>query len=138
MLITNCSLLHGRQGRLLYGFQLLLFLLPLVAIHPLLDTAGWWAIGLATLLIVVGTASMALLAIRRLHDLNLSGWYALLLILPVLNLPGLLALVLLPGAAAANQWGPVPRLTLPAFRLAELRFAVSLFIRISWWRMLLH
>ena len=44
-------------------------------------------------------------SVRRLHDFNLSGWFALLELIPLLNIVMCIALMLIPGAANANQYG---------------------------------
>jgi uncharacterized membrane protein YhaH (DUF805 family) len=49
-------------------------------------------------------------AIRRCHDFNASGWWNLLLVLPLVNLVFMLFLWLKPGDAGANVHGP-PRET---------------------------
>ena len=51
-------------------------------------------------------------AIRRLHDMNLSGWWLLLFLIPIVNvIPGLV-LILGPGSDGGNNFGPM-RITLP-------------------------
>lgn len=50
----------------------------------------------------------AILARRRLHDLNWTGWLAWLTILPFLNLLLGLALVFKRGDDDYNQYGPKP------------------------------
>ncbi|HEX8614480.1 MAG TPA: DUF805 domain-containing protein [Telluria sp.] len=42
---------------------------------------------------------------RRLHDLNLSGWYGLLQLVPLVNLVFGLWLVFAPGTEGANEYG---------------------------------
>lgn len=56
--------------------------------------------------------SLALLApsfslvIRRLHDVNLSGWFLLIAFIPVVGALALLFLFCLPGDAEDNKFGP--------------------------------
>ena len=47
------------------------------------------------------------ITIRRLHDMNRSGWYSLFFLLPILNV--LLSLYLLfgSGSTGSNRYGPV-------------------------------
>jgi uncharacterized membrane protein YhaH (DUF805 family) len=123
------AFLEGRQGRLAYGAQLLVVFLPLLVAYPPAEAASWAYILLATLLIIVCTGAAALLAVRRCHDLGLSGWHTLLLIIPGLNLPGLVLLALLPGQPVANRWGiaaPVSvrksRLSLDGYYFTALRY----------------
>jgi uncharacterized membrane protein YhaH (DUF805 family) len=132
--------LEGRQGRLAYAAQLLLLLLPILVAYPPSATANWMYLLLATLLVIVCTGLGALLAVRRFHDLGLSGWHTLLLILPGLNLPGLLLLALLPGMPTANRWGvaaPVsPRKA--RFSLDSYYFTGLRYLRVGWGRAVAH
>ena len=103
------ALFQGRRSRLDFGVRLLLGLTPLLpaCFMPAPPTA-WYQVLLAGLVLAACTATVALLAVRRLHDLHLSGWYTLALLVPLLNLPAYLLLLVLPGTPAANPWGPAP------------------------------
>lgn len=60
-------------------------------------------------LFVLATLLPALaMTVRRIHDLGLSGWFCLLMLLPYAG--GLITLVfsLLPSQKHENKWGPVP------------------------------
>jgi uncharacterized membrane protein YhaH (DUF805 family) len=58
---------------------------------------------------VLGTFLPGLgLAIRRQHDIGLSGWYSLLVLIPSLGSVVLLAFSLIPSQKRDNKWGPVP------------------------------
>lgn len=46
--------------------------------------------------------------VRRLHDLGMSGWLALVLLLPTIGKIGLALLALIPSSMKANRWGPIP------------------------------
>lgn len=48
------------------------------------------------------------LARRRLNDLDLSGWVALLLLVPLANFILVLVLLFWPGSKGANRFGPRP------------------------------
>ncbi|MCW8875798.1 MAG: DUF805 domain-containing protein [Kangiellaceae bacterium] len=48
------------------------------------------------------------LTIRRLHDLDRSGWQSILLLIPLVNLIIMIALMLVPGDQQANRFGPPP------------------------------
>jgi uncharacterized membrane protein YhaH (DUF805 family) len=48
--------------------------------------------------------------IRRLHDIDLSGWWALLMLVPLVNFVFGLYAVIKPGTAGVNRFGP-PRET---------------------------
>ncbi|MHC2146941.1 DUF805 domain-containing protein [Pseudomonas sp. 210_17 TE3656] len=49
-----------------------------------------------------------LLIVQRLHDLNWSGWFCWLALMPWVGDFFILVLVLLPGNQASNRFGPVP------------------------------
>ncbi|MFQ6028072.1 MAG: DUF805 domain-containing protein [Dehalococcoidia bacterium] len=43
--------------------------------------------------------------IRRFHDLDRSGWFTLLALVPIVSLVVLLVLLFFPGTRGANRWG---------------------------------
>lgn len=47
------------------------------------------------------------LVVRRLHDLNKSGWMGLLLLIPIVQFFFMIYLLLASGTAGTNQYGPV-------------------------------
>ncbi len=49
------------------------------------------------------------LGIRRLHDINLSGWFLLMALIPVLGGLSLLFLFCMPGDAEDNKFGPAEK-----------------------------
>lgn len=49
------------------------------------------------------------LGIRRLHDLNLSGWFYLIVLVPVVGALALLFLFCMPGDAEDNKFGPAEK-----------------------------
>ena len=52
------------------------------------------------------------LHVRRFHDLGMSGWYALTLFIPIVNLIMLIFYLLLtPGKENSNKYGEVPQKT---------------------------
>ena len=61
----------------------------------------WLLAGIFLLLFVPQIA----LAVRRLHDFNQSGWWAVLLFVPGVNLIFLLALMVIPGTEGENRFG---------------------------------
>jgi len=60
-----------------------------------------WLVGsllsLTLIGVFIGVPLIIVAGIRRLHDLNLSGWYLLLGFIPFINLLGFLCLLLAPG-----------------------------------------
>lgn len=50
-----------------------------------------------------------ILIVGRLHDINLSGWYSLLLFIPIINFGGL-ALYFIDGTVGPNRYGEDPKI----------------------------
>ncbi|RVD50538.1 DUF805 domain-containing protein [bacterium M00.F.Ca.ET.141.01.1.1] len=48
------------------------------------------------------------MTVRRLHDIGLSGWLYLLILIPSIGSLIILVFALIPTQARENQWGPVP------------------------------
>lgn len=65
-----------------------------------------------------------IMTIRRLHDLNTSGWWSLLVIIPFITV----ILLLLPGSPGENRFGPPPRANPPSVRTASWLLPLMLFI----------
>lgn len=59
-----------------------------------------WAVWLLLLPIYFG------LMIRRLHDIGMSGWLSLLHLVPFTNIVLYVMLLLVPGSAGSNHYGP--------------------------------
>ncbi len=62
---------------------------------------------LSTLLTLATTVLLVIFVIRRLHDVNTTGWLALLLIIPLVNLVLLLYLLLKRGDERSNRFAAV-------------------------------
>lgn len=73
--------------------------------NPLAAVLGV-AVGLAFLCSI--PASIAL-GVRRLHDINKSGWFLLLTLVPVVGILVVIPLLFFPGTPGDNQFGPVPQ-----------------------------
>ncbi|MEP1897044.1 MAG: DUF805 domain-containing protein [Alloalcanivorax venustensis] len=55
------------------------------------------------------TAVMSIIyGVRRLNDLNMSGWLILLMLVPLANFVMALVLLFVPGSKADNKYGPAP------------------------------
>ncbi|GLR13542.1 hypothetical protein GCM10007907_23320 [Chitinimonas prasina] len=102
----------GRLGRVRYlaysiGVSLPGYLLIGVsaAIAAASQNLGMVLLGVSVLLMLAGTL---IIVGRRLHDLDLNRWFALLMLVPYLN--GLFGLYLLfaPGTKGRNRFGPMP------------------------------
>ena len=100
----------GRLGRVRYlgyafGFNLALMFVLFVWATILGDMLADAVIELAVRLAYVATLAIAvMLTIRRCHDMDLSGWWALLVIIPFVNLMFWFS----PGTVGTNRFGVPP------------------------------
>ncbi len=109
---------NGRIGRLRYlaygvgtMFLLMLVMVPLIGASAFMGgEAGMSTIGIIFMLVVY--AAMIVLSVmfgkRRLNDLDRSGWWFLLSLVPVANLLLSIYLVFFPGTDGGNNFGPAP------------------------------
>lgn len=112
--------LSGRLGRLRYlaystvvSFVVVLLVSLLLGVMTGLARAFPMPDADAGLLIAIGFylpffLSYFVMVRRRLNDLDQSGWLALLMLVPVVNVLFGLYLLLWPGSAGANRYGPPP------------------------------
>ena len=81
-----------------------------------LDTGAAWLFGdgsdlhmAAGVVILLAAAwPVIVLQIKRFHDLGLSGWMTVLLLVPVINLIPLGMCIFMRGTAGDNRYGPDP------------------------------
>lgn len=110
--------MRGRIGRLryiayymayvglVYAALLIAMLIGFVAGDPgVVAVASSLSLGIAAL---AGLFGAFVLMRRRLHDLDQSGWWSLLCLVPLLNIALALYLLFAPGGKLANQYGPAP------------------------------
>ena len=72
------------------------------------DISGAITVGLCgTFLLATLLPSLGMI-VRRLHDIGLSGWLSLLILIPTIGSLIILVFALIPTQARENQWGPVP------------------------------
>ena len=57
---------------------------------------------------LIGIVPGVMLGIRRLHDLNLSGWFWLIFLVPYVNIVFGLYMIFAPGTVGSNKYGPDP------------------------------
>lgn len=91
----------GREGRKVFW----LFTLNMFIINFILGaiSAGFltFLVSLAVLLPSLG------LSVRRLHDINFSGWWVLLGFIPFFGVIALIVFACIPGTDGENKYGPV-------------------------------
>jgi uncharacterized membrane protein YhaH (DUF805 family) len=106
----------GRLGRLrflayLAGVYLINVLAQGVAIGAgagLGEDFGAIFTGLAFLVGLFLLIVSVMIAIQRLHDMNARGWWAVLYVIPLVNLVFFLVLAFAPGTEGENRWGYPP------------------------------
>ncbi len=112
---------HGRINRLRYFTCGWLNFLLIFVIWLFVGLIGGFITaviseGLGEFVIFAGGGLMSLplnvanymLVIRRLHDFNLTGWFALILLIPYVNALFGLLLLFVPGTNGANHYGQDP------------------------------
>ncbi|HOW76988.1 MAG TPA: DUF805 domain-containing protein [Candidatus Competibacteraceae bacterium] len=72
------------------------------------EAVGWLAGGVIIMLTVAALAISILLAIQRLHDFDASGWWSVLIVIPLANLVLYLVLLMMPGGQGRNRFGNPP------------------------------
>lgn len=114
----------GRSRRKEYWMFALFGFLVNVAITVLFGRTAYttmgWSVGINTQLNGVGDAISGLFAlvnfipslsvwVRRLHDIDRSAWWILLIFLPILGWFALLVFACLDGTRGPNRYGPDPK-----------------------------
>jgi len=125
--------LSDRVGRLRYLVYILgalsacFFLLVFVYSVAYLLPAGLGKLVSTTSYIMVKSVVFPLIvfvmSIRRLHDFNLSGWWSLLVLIPLVPF----ALVVIPGKKEANRFGPAPAPNPNSLKVAAVFLPCALF-----------
>ncbi|RSK50923.1 DUF805 domain-containing protein [Hymenobacter rigui] len=112
--LKNYALFRGRARRKEYWMFVLfnlIFAVAAIVLDNVLGTAmdgiGYGAIyGLYTLAMLIPSLAVA---VRRLHDINKSGWWLLITFLPLVGGIWLLVLLVTEGTRGENQYGPDPK-----------------------------
>ena len=108
----------GRVRFLAYNFVANLVLLVLIGIVAAITIPAFYVSGegaplTATILMIffylIPFAVSIIIARRRLHDLNQSGWLVLVYLVPLINLFFALYLLFAPGTKGSNQYGLQPK-----------------------------
>ncbi|MEX2980697.1 DUF805 domain-containing protein [Streptomyces sp. C36] len=97
----------GRAGRPeFWMFTLISFVISIVlaVIDSTLGTAPVIGLVYSLAVLLPGLA----VGVRRLHDIDRSGWWLLLALIPILGSIVLLVFFALPGTPGENSYGPKP------------------------------
>ena len=71
-----------------------------------LDFLLTWIVSIALVLILVGIYTVIVAYIRRWHDLGKSGWFTLLILVPIVNVVMFLYLLFAPGVKQGEAGKP--------------------------------
>lgn len=118
--------IRGRFGRLSFiawsAFLQFIFLCSSIALGLSIDIVNIaslsvnsnWQVSLHGLSSLFALAIMLVylyfgivITVRRLHDLDRSGWWMLLFFVPLINLFVWIYILLFPGTRGSNQYGPI-------------------------------
>lgn len=137
--------LSGRIGRLRYlgycfGVAVIGYIGIAVSVFLMMMVLGEDA-GIVMAIIVGSVVYIGILVltigymVRRLHDLDHSGWFSLLILVPFVNLLLALYLLFAPGKSGANRFGPPPvsnttgvvlLVVIPGLLMAIMLFAIAI------------
>ncbi|WP_366656019.1 DUF805 domain-containing protein [Fodinicurvata sp. EGI_FJ10296] len=96
---------EGRVGRQTWWIGVGLLFIASLILNALFGSSGFIQWILSTLILIAGL----MLHIKRCHDRDKSGWWCLLLFIPIVGfLWALIDLGILEGSSGANQYGPSP------------------------------
>ncbi len=102
-----------RSSRSEYWFWVLAYAVGYVALSILSGILGWIGLGFVGM-ILFGVYALGMIVpslavtVRRLHDVGRSGWFVLLVFIPLIGAIVLLIWEVSPGQPEENQWGANP------------------------------
>lgn len=107
----NFLSINGRIRRRTYLIRGTILSIPIVILNYLFSYYENFAIVLIIIIIAL-TILLVIQFIKRLHDINMSGLYWLLCLIPIVNLIFGLYVVFKEGTAGSNQYGSDPKKTI--------------------------
>lgn len=112
LFFTRLFSITGRSSRAEYWWPVLCIGLPLSIVLAVLDSINerqpTTFLLIIQLILSICNLFFIPLLIRRLHDRNMSGWWALLLLLPLIGSLVLLVILVLPSDHKINRFGVDP------------------------------
>jgi uncharacterized membrane protein YhaH (DUF805 family) len=110
---------NGRIGRLRYlayamgiNFALMIVMVPIMGLSVFMggspEAMSPISMVMIGVLYIATIIVSVMFAKRRLNDLNRSGWWCLLFIVPIANLLLALYMLFFKGTDGDNNWGPAP------------------------------
>ncbi|PIR04208.1 MAG: hypothetical protein COV59_03425 [Candidatus Magasanikbacteria bacterium CG11_big_fil_rev_8_21_14_0_20_39_34] len=104
------AVFEGRASRAEYwGFILIIFILAIIILLPIsLMTGAAYETVVNIFAVFLFLPSLAV-TVRRLHDINKSGWYVLLNLIPFIGGLILFIFAVKSGDQGDNKYGPSPK-----------------------------
>ncbi len=132
----NASQRIGRIRYLAYSFGLqLIFMIVFGIIFAVLGVSsieggGGGVVGIIFMALsyIVMFAISCIIAVRRLHDLDQSGWLCLVLLIPLINIFMAIYLLFFSGTKGSNKFGPKPLPNTAGTWIAGLGFPIVMII----------
>ena len=112
--LKKYAVFSGRARRMEYWY-FVLFNLIVAFVLALIDTLLGTTTGVSSFGVLSGLYSLAVLIptlalwVRRLHDIDRTGWWILIGLIPLVGTIVLLVFALTPGTPGSNQYGPDPK-----------------------------
>jgi len=112
--LKKYAVFSGRSRRMEYWF-FVLFNLIVAFVLALIDMLIGTFSAVQNIGLLSGIYSLAVLiptlavTVRRLHDIDRSGWWILINLIPLIGSIVLLVFSLLPGTPGSNRFGPDPK-----------------------------
>jgi len=112
--LKKYAVFSGRARRMEYWY-FVLFNLIVAFVLALIDTLLGTTTGVSSFGLLSGIYSLAVLIptlavlVRRLHDIDRTGWWILINLIPLVGTIVLLVFALMPGTPGSNQYGPDPK-----------------------------
>ena len=102
--------IEGRAPRSEYWWFFLFYLLVSFALGPVdLALFGDQTVSpLGTIFGVLVLIPFVTVGVRRLHDRDMSGWWYLLILIPLIGSLALAVIFMIPGTVGTNRFGPDP------------------------------
>ena len=112
--LKKYAVFSGRARRMEYWY-FVLFNLIVAFVLALIDALLGTTTGVSSFGLLSGIYSLAVLIptlavlVRRLHDIDRTGWWILINLIPLVGTIVLLVFALTPGTPGSNQYGPDPK-----------------------------
>lgn len=102
----------GRLRRGSYFFRAILLAAPAAIAYSIIDiTDDNQAFLLSSIVLIIAGFLIWVQFVKRLHDINLSGWWSIINLIPIVGGLFSLVIIFIEGSHGENQYGPDPKET---------------------------